>query len=146
MADFPSDQYAGKGSLTQAPDFLVPSELSGEVRIAYADYTTDNVNAQNDRVILFDLPAGARVIAYAVWHGAFGASVTLDIGYGALDAATENAFANALDVAAAGVKFGAVPTGGQLPLATDVTVAAQWEGGNPSDTANMSIALLYVID
>jgi hypothetical protein len=146
MADFNSTQYAKKGSLVRAPDFLVPSELSGELRVAYADYTTDQVLSQNDRIILFDLPRGARPLFYAVWHGAFGASVTLDIGYGALDAATENAFASALDVSAAGVKFAPVPTGGQVPLTADVTVAIQFEGGNPSDTADISVAIYYVFD
>lgn len=146
MADFNSVQYGKRGSLVRAPDFLSPIELSGRIRMAYADYVDNNVLAQNDRVLLFDLPAGARPLFYIVWHGAFGASTTLDIGYGALDAATENAFASALDVAAAGVKFGAVPTGGQAPLPSDVTVAIQFEGANPSDTADISVMLAFAID
>lgn len=146
MPDFNSTQYARKGSLTRAPDFLVPSELSGEIRVAYAEYTADNVNAQNDRIILFDLPAGARPLFYSIWHGAFGASVTLDLGYGALDASTENAFASALNVAAAGVIFAPVALGGQVPLPTNVVVSAQFEGANPSDTADLFVALYYVLD
>jgi hypothetical protein len=146
MADFNTTQFAKRGSLVRAPEFLVPSEISGELRVAYADYTTDQVLAQNDRIVLFELPKGARVLFYIVWHGAFGASTTLDIGYGALDATTENAFASALDVAAAAVKFGAVPTGGQVPLTADQIVYAQFEAANPSDTADISIALVYVID
>jgi hypothetical protein len=145
MTDHNSVQYALRGSVTAAQTLVNPTEFGGRVRIAYAKLAASGQTlAQNDRVKLFDLPKGARPLLLRTKYGAFGASVTLDIGYGALDASTENVWESALDISAAGSTLGWVDD--DTPLTADVTAYAQLEGANPADDKDLEVWLLWALD
>lgn len=142
---------------------LKTNELHGRVRMAYFQFQADRdatalVVAQNDDVRLCQIPAGARLLGGEFKHGAFGASVTLDIGLRALDnsgylnnaltvADDPDALATELDVAAAGFKnvFELTP---YLFYETEkeLEVYALFEGANPADGVELSGYVMYVVD
>lgn len=134
MANVPSDQLAA----IAVRDLLKPSEIEGRVRVAYAKMTGDQTLAQNDTVTLFTLPKGARPLAFGGVSGAFGASVTFDIGKSA--GAAE--FVAAVDISAA-AQF--VRTSLDLSaLTADTLVYGSFEGANPADNVNIEVYCLYV--
>lgn len=142
---------------------LKTNELHGRVRIAYFQFRADRdaaalVVAQNDDVRLCQLPAGARLIGGEFKHGAFGASVTLDIGLRALDgsgyldklntvADDPDALATNLDIAAAGFKDVFEETPYILyETEKELEVYALFEGANPADNIELAGYVFYVVD
>jgi hypothetical protein len=69
--------------------------------------------------------------------GAFGASVTLDLGY----SGDEDAFEAALDISAAGVSF--LPVDDFTPLTAKQTIQAKLEGANPADNVGLKVIMAY---
>lgn len=83
---------------------IAPIDLGGEVRVAYFRADLASTLAQNDVVVLTQLPVGARVLRGRVDFTDFGTSVTLDIG----PESNPDLFADGADIASAA---------GQLTLA-----------------------------
>src|SRR5688572_17387764 len=81
-----TQQWEGQG---HAP--LAVKELHGRMRIAYFQFQASRdvpgtgLVAQGDDVRLIQIPAQARLVGGWIKHGAFGASVTLDIGLRGFD-------------------------------------------------------------
>lgn len=142
---------------------LKTNELHGRVRMAYFQFLASRdavgaVVAQNDDVRLCQLPAGARLLGGQFKHGAFGATVTLDIGLRALDgsgyldkaltvADDPDALATNLDIAAAGFKDVFEETTYLFyETEKELEVYALFEGANPSDAVELSGYVQYVVD
>lgn len=165
MAQFDSKQIKQWEAQGHAP--IKANELHGRVRIAYFQFQADRdatggVVAQNDTVRLAQLPEGARLIGGTIKHGAFGASVTLDLGLRGLDnsgfitkaitgggavADDPDAIATDLDVAAAGQKA-LFEEAAYLFYETDkeVELYCTFEGANPADNVELSGVIHYVVD
>jgi len=85
-------------------------EMLGRVRAVYAKVVPDAIGDAASVANLIKLPAGYRVLPMSkIYFGAFGASRTLNVGYGAHTdeqgdavAADPDAFGAAIDVSAAG--------------------------------------------
>lgn len=140
MATFNSTQYAQRATANAVGTPLNANLDGGKIRRKYATLPATVGLAQNDLVNLFVLPKGAIPIAYVARYGAFGASVTLDIGYSGAEAT----FKSALDVSAAGVTMAA--TLGNVALTADTIVQAKFEGANPADDKVLEVELWYVVD
>ena len=140
MASFDGTQYAD----ITAGNFLNPTEIGGRVRVAYFDIPAITGLAQNDTVNLTKLPIGARVIGGRLDHGAYGASVTLSIGYTGSTAK----FLSAADISGAGQKdlANTLALNMGFKLTASLTIFATFAGANPSDTAVLNGYLLYVVD
>lgn len=141
MATHDSVQFAKLGSVTKSAEPIEANEAGGIVRVLHANH--DNATAtlaENDLVNLFKLPRGARPLQLHVTHGAFGAGVTMDIGW----SGDEDALESAIDVAAAGVAFGW--SNDLSKVTAEKTVQAKFEGGNPVDSVDFDIWLMYVLD
>ncbi len=108
MTAFNSEQIAAIVAKTT----LYPIDWHGKFRMAKFDFVAAAAGSQPDIITLTKLPPGRiRVLpSYSrVWHTAFGATATLDLGLAAYKtegfvtvAADEDAFAAAIDIAAAG--------------------------------------------
>lgn len=147
MTDHNSVQVARRGSHTAVQTLNQPYEVGGRVRSLYASITASaQTLAQNDRIYLFDLPANAQPQLLRTKYGAFGASVTLDIGYGAADAATEDDFEAALDISSAGSTLGWCDSGDVISTTAKTPVYAHFEGANPADDKVLEVWLYYVLD
>ena len=72
----------------------------GKVRVQIDNYVTDATEDAGSTIKMGRLPVGATVLEMILYHGALGATVTFDIG----DENDVDRYADALDVAAAGVK------------------------------------------
>lgn len=140
MTTFDSDQYAKRGSVTAAADMLEPFEGGGRVRVLYAKHTGDTTLAQNDIINLFVLPKNAVPLLLRTAYGAFGANVTLDVGW----SGDEDALEAALDVSSASSTFGFVDDATQVTA--DKIVQAKLEGANPADDKDLEVWLFYVLD
>lgn len=143
MAQFNSDQY--KKAYVDVPRVRVAiNSWGGRVRIKWFDVPATVGLAQNDTVRLCKLDNNSRVIGGRVHFGAYGASVTLDIG----TAAAEDRYLAALDISSAGEgNFGDTLTlnfGDKLTAETDLI--AKFEGANPDDTKILKGYVLYVLD
>lgn len=163
MAQFDSKQIKQWEALGHGP--LMPNELHGRVRIAYFQFQADRdavggVIAQNDTVRLAQLPAQARLIRGKFKHGAFGTSVTLDLGLRGLDNSGFYNLAGTLaddpDYLAASV---AIATASTTPVELfkdpaglfyltdkEVELYATFKGANPADNVEISGVILYVVD
>jgi len=147
MTDINSIQVARRGSTTAVQTLNSPWEVSGKLRVAYGKIAASaQTIAQNDRVYLFDLPPNAAPLLLRTKYGAFGASVTLDVGYGAADASTENAFESALDISAAGSTFGFCDDASVVSTTATTAVYAQFEGANPADDKDLEVWLFYAVE
>jgi hypothetical protein len=162
MARHDSKQIKQWEALGHSP--LKPNELHGRQRIAYFQFQADRdatgaVVAQNDDVRLCQIPAGARLTGGKIKHGAFGSSVTLDIGLRGLDgsgyittslsgtADDPDAVATNLDVAAAGVKdLFEEPAYLFYETEKELELYALFEGANPADNVELSGFVEYVVD
>ena len=120
------------------------NEWGGRLRVAYFSVAAITGLAQNDLVNLTKVPAKARVIGGRIDHGAYGASVTLDIGI----SGDSDKYLSALDISSAGQSDIANTLALNQGVATTVeeTIQALFEAANPSDVVVMSGYLLYVID
>ena len=162
MAILDSKQIKQWEAVGHAP--LKPNELHGRVRIAFGQFQADRdatgaVIAQNDTVRFVTIPKGARLVGGFLKHGAFGASVTLDIGLkaadgsGYLDAA--GTVADDPDALATNVLLGAAPGTKSVFAETpylfyetekELEVTLLFEGANPADNVEISGYLEYVVD
>lgn len=140
MATFNSAQF----TKYNAGDAVNVNEWGGRVRLAYFNVAAITGLAQNDLVNLCKIPKGARIIGGRLDHGAYGASVTLDIGI----SGSENKYLSAADISSAGQKDIANTLALNLGSVTtaEESVQAKFEAANPSDTAVLNGYILYVLD
>lgn len=137
MAEFNSRQITG---LASAPKVKVPPYDDAQIRVFVATTPAAAAWAQNDTFKICDVPKGTRILSSSkVKHGAFGASVTMDVGTRQTSDGTvldADGLAAALNVAAAGTKE--VSGGAQLQpsgfvTTVDTTIYATLAGANPTD-------------
>ena len=143
MATFNSEQYeAAHGQGNVSPRKILPSDLAGRVRSAYAHHGGVSGLASGDFINLFTLPKGARVLQVNMIWDDFGSSVQVDIGY----EGDNDRFVDGRDVSAsAGSSSDQEFDKG--PLDRSRTIRAEFKGsGNPSDTADLDVNVLYVMD
>ena len=141
MATFNSTQFANgiADPVVQNP----PTDDEGRVRWKFATLPANHGNtlAQDDFINLFKLPKDCRPLEILRTNGAFGASVTLDVGF----SGDEDAFESAVSVAAAQT----TPVLGVVDdisvLTSEVTVQAKLEGANPPDDQELTIGISYVM-
>ena len=137
MAEFNSRQ---KTALATSRQKAAPADI-GEISVFVVSTPATAAWAQNDTFSTgVIIPKGSRILRSGkVYHGAFGASVTMDIGVRGTDGTVIDAdgLAAALNVAAAGTKD---INGGALVAAVngyvltqDVEVYATLAGANPTD-------------
>lgn len=162
MATHDSKQIQQWEAVGHAP--LKPNELYGRVRIAYGQFQADRdvsggAAAQNDNVRMVTIPKGARLVGGTVKHGAFGASVTLDIGLrgadlsgylsadGSTTADDPDGVATNVDISAAG-SFDLFEELGFLYFETEKETELMFlfEGANPADNVQAEVSVLYVVD
>jgi hypothetical protein len=125
---------------TLQPEANYGSEPGRVLRVAYAKITANVLTlAQNDLVSLFDLPAYVMPMYQRLEWGAFGSSVTLDIGFDG----DENAFESGLDISSAGVQNWALVDDASELTAIKV-VQAKFEAANPADTVDFEYWLMYL--
>ena len=74
-------------------EMIKTNELSGRVRIAFAEY---EASAEQSTITMFTIPNGARLLSGAVSYDALGSSTTISVGYAAHTKA--DGTAQALDV------------------------------------------------
>lgn len=165
MAQHDSKQIKQWEAQGHAP--LMVNELHGRMRIAYFQFQADRdatgaVVAQNDTVRLCQIPAQARLVGGQIKHGAFGASVTLDLGLRGLDnsgtitikatgdggtADDPDAIATDLDIAAAGQKaLFEEPAYLFYLTEKELELYCKFEGANPADNVELSGCIFYVVD
>lgn len=117
--------------------------------------------AQNDTIASpVDLPVGARILGYVLYHGALGASVTMDIGLRAalsVDAAQTvidvDGIADGLDVAAAGIKSSFSAAGNLIGVAAQTiyrttqvsNVYISLLSANPTDDIQFRLDVLVAL-
>lgn len=141
MPTFYSDQITGlRANPLSKP---MADESRGKLRVSVFTWTGDA--AQNDFIELCRLPVGARILYGKTDNTAFGASVTMDIG----DGTTENKYASAVDVAAAGqddfAHTWALYGLGRERLSTAITLTAKLEGANP-DSGTLRGYVVYSVE
>lgn len=148
MPEFNSTQITG---LASSPKTKVAPFDNGSSQVLIATTPAVAAWAQNDTFVVGVIPKGSRILSSSkVKHGAFGASVTMDVGV--RDAVTgtvidADGLAAALNVAAAGTKEisgGALvqPTG--YITTADVTVYATLAGANPTDNILAEFEIHYL--
>lgn len=150
MPEFDSRQLAGRES---TPPVKVPPYDHGRVQVAVATTPATAAWAQNDTwntgIII---PKGARILRSGQFqHGAWGSSVTADVGIRALSDGTVidvDGIADGLDIAAAGAKAlnsGSLFTNGASNVMTqDVEVYVTLLSANPTDNAQAEIEIHWV--
>lgn len=148
MPEFNSTQISG---MSASPKTKVAPTDNGALCVLVATTPAVAAWAQNDTFVVGVIPKGSRILSSSkVKHGAFGASVTMDVGV--RDATTgavidADGLAAALNVAAAGTKEisgGALvqPTG--YITTADVTVYATLAGANPTDNILAEFEIHYL--
>lgn len=145
MPEFQSTQIAG---LSAVPKVKAPPSDHGQLHVIVATTPAVAAWAQNDTFLVARLVKGTRILSSSkVKHGAFGASVTMDVGVRGVNGGTvidADGLAAALNVAAAGTKEisgGALvqPTG--YLCTADVDVYATLAGANPTDNIQAEFEL-----
>lgn len=145
-----SDYFKGPTVARTAVGSLPVSAYNGIVKCAYAKYTAGSATlAQNDYIELFDLPAYAIPHSVKYVFGAFGSSVTLDIGdieLGSAATVDENKFESAVDVSSASASAGFLAVDDTAPNDQPTRVRAKLEGADPADTTgvDLEVWMLYV--
>lgn len=142
MAEFNSAEFAAFNT----PEGNNVRDWGGRVRMAYWSVPAIVGLAQDDTVLLTKLPAKARVLEGRIEFGAYGASVTLDIGV--KSPLVVDKYLNGADISAAGeldIANDRALNMGQVTTAAE-DVIATFLDANPSDVVTMSGWLLYVID
>lgn len=136
-------------------------EALGRVKVISITSPVTAAWAQNDTIASpVDIPKGARILGYRVFHEAMGTSVTMDIGLRAsatVDAAQTvidvDGIADGLAVATAGVKDETSGAGVMIGVGTNTiyrttqmsNVYATLLSANPTDDAQFRIDL-YVVE
>lgn len=142
MTTHNSVQYALKASQTSAGTPLKPVYNRGKVRVSYGSIVASGQTlAENDLIKLFDLPAGAVPLYYMARNGAFGASVTMDIG----TSSTQDLYEAAVSISAAS-QLGPTPLDNNDILTAKTTIYAKLEGANPADDKALEIWLYWAIE
>lgn len=149
MAEFDSRQIT---ALASTPKVKAQPYDGGTINVLIATTPATAAWAQNDTFEIGRIPKGSRILRSGnVYHGAFGASVTMDVGV--RDATTgtvidADGLAAALNVAAAGVKDingGALLAAANGYLTTaDLTVYATLAGANPTDDIQAEFEIHYL--
>jgi hypothetical protein len=118
-----------------------PVDLSGEIRLAYAELNTTTQPVNNgDTINLFTLPKGARIVGLQAAYGAMGTGATLTIG----DSGSANRYLASTSVAAAGRTDDIALTGLGYILPADTTIVATAGGANYAANRDLKIAVFYV--
>lgn len=131
---------------------LTNDEALGRMHVISISSPATAAWAQNDTIAsATELPVGTRILGYRVFHGAMGASVTMDIGLRQTDSAgtviDADGIADGLDVAAAGVKTETTTPGVLVTVGTNTIyrttvksrVYATLLSANPTDDAQFRI-------
>jgi len=131
------------------------NELSGKVRVAYADYEASSLSS-GDVIEMFNLPNGARVIDGYLAYDALGASTTLSVGYAAhtdADGATVSAAAAAYLAATSTASAGRTDVCATIALGSGSVTDADKDGvpvtvtmGGASGTGTIQLVIHYVAD
>jgi hypothetical protein len=149
MAEFNSRQIT---SLAASPKVKAAPYDHGKVSVLVATTPATAAWAQNDTFLIGVIPKGSRILRTSkVYHGAFGASVTMDVGTRAAGGGTvidADGLAAALNVAAAGVKDingGAQSSAVNGYVTTaDVDVYATLAAANPTDDIQAEFEIHYI--
>ena len=134
-------------------EMIKTNELSGRVRIAFAEY---EASAEQSTITMFTIPNGARLLSGAVSYDALGSSTTISVGYAAHTKA--DGTAQALDVdeynaAAASTSAQSVVCLDTIALGKNSVTDAN-ENGVPvtvtlagaNGTGTIQLQMMYVID
>lgn len=148
MAEFDSRQIT---ALAATPKVKANPYDHGRLSVLIATTPAAAAWAQNDTFEIGAIPKGSRILRSSkVYHGAFGASVVMDVGARGTDGTVIDAdgFAADLNVAAAGVKD---INGGALLAAAngyvttqDIVLYATLEGANPTDDIQAEFEIHYL--
>lgn len=149
MAEFNSTQITG---LASSPKVKAAPYDHGRIEVLVATSPSTAAWAQNDTFKIGTLPKGARLLRTShFYHGAFGASVTCDVGVRAASDGTvidADGLCAAIDVSAAGIdqiKNGALLKAANGYVTTqEVEVYATLAGANPTDDIRMEFEIYYV--
>jgi len=151
MATTNSTQYGN--TVAVPPVMNAVNAEHGRVRVAAFDYTQAAQGSAGDDVNLVKLPAGSiRVLSVYVAFSAFGASRTLDLGYGAIvelsdgttTAADPDGISANTDISGAGA---VTSTANKTISSTEgVIVSAQVNDGTLPAAATLNGYVLYVVD
>lgn len=148
MAEFDSRQITARAA---TPPVKTAPYDQGRLNVLIATTPATAAWAQNDTFEIGTIPKGSRILRSGkVYHGAFTASVTMDIGVRQTDGTVIDAdgLAAALNVAAAGVKDingGALLVGANGYVTTqDVVVYATLAGANPTDDTQAEFEIHYL--
>lgn len=150
MAEIIARQYTNS---TAAPRVKNKPCDYGKIVVAVATTPASAAWAQNDTFRTgIRIPKGSRVLRSSkVYHGAFGASVVMDVGLRDFEAGTvidADGLAADLNVAAVGVKDingGALLVGADGYVTTaDVEVYATLEGANPTDDIQAEFEIHFI--
>lgn len=134
-------------------EMIKTNELSGRVRIAFAEY---EASAEQSTITMFTIPNGARLLSGAVSYDALGSSTTISVGYAAHTKA--DGTSQALDVDE--YKAAAASTSAQSVVCLDTialgknSVTDANENGVPvtvtlagaNGTGTIQLQMMYVID
>ncbi len=134
-------------------EMIKTNELSGRVRIAFAEY---EASAEQSTITMFTIPNGARLLSGAVSYDALGSSTTISVGYAAHTKA--DGTAQAVDVDE--YKAAAASTSAQSVVCLDTialgknSVTDANENGVPvtvtlagaNGTGTIQLQMMYVID
>jgi len=148
MAEFDSRQIT---ALASTPKVKADPYDHGKISVLIATTPAAAAWAQNDTFEIGTIPKGSRILRSGkVYHGAFTASVTMNVGVRQTDGTVIDAdgLAAALDVAAAGVKDingGALLVGANGYVTTqDVVLYATLAGANPTDDTQAEFEIHYI--
>lgn len=89
-----------KQETPKSTNIIDAGKWGGKVRVQFDDYTTDASEDAGSTIKLAKLPVGANVIEMILYHGALGASVTLELG----DENDVNRYIESYDASGAAVK------------------------------------------
>ena len=150
MAEFNSRQAT---SLASSPKVKMSPYDHGEINVLIATTPATAAWAQNDTFLIGVIPKGSRILRSGkVWHGAFGASVTLQVGVRAAGGGTVIDAAGILAAASAATAglIKNLDTGNLLNAVNgyvttaDVDVYATLAGANPTDDIQAEFEIQYL--
>lgn len=137
---------------------LTNDEALGRMQVLSISSPATAAWAQNDTIASpVVLPVGTRILGYRVFHGALGASVTMDIGLRQANAAgtviDADGIADGLDIAAAGVKTETTTPGVLVTVGTNTiyrttvpaVVYATLLTANPTDDVQFRIDIYVAL-
>lgn len=151
MAEFDSRQITARAA---TPPVKTNPYDNGQINVLIATTPATAAWAQNDTFEIGTIPKGARLLRSGkVYHGAFGASVTMDVGIRKASDGTvvdADGLATALNVAAAGVKDlngGSALAGvtvANIVATEDWVLYATLAGANPTDDIQAEFEIHWV--